>query len=422
MKVLLANSPFRGGGITTYAVQLIKCLSEDVELSVLLADDEKAPIKDERVKVYYYNTHKLTIKNALFFIKLINEEIKPDVIIVSAARILPIIAPYLNDNIKIITVSHSGRFFHSEYSAVNHPYIDNIIAASSDYNKEFLLKKCHVGNPEKIKVIYNFMDFDEELENLRFSKPHQSPIKIVFVNGSSAHKAPDIVANVIIELLKTDLDFRFYWMGRTIIPLTTTIFKHSKFKDPKQLFPKDDRLIFPGYIASKREFDKFTASANIVIAPSRNEGCSMAILEGHRAGSIFIVADYKNSNREIVEKGNSGFVVKGNDIARYVGIIKDIIINPEKYAEYYENSHKTFVNYLTYPIWKEKIFSVINGPLSHRKRKEEPSVIGLVRGIVRMNWLLFSRQIESTLCITIPSYMGFRRLYHKVRRKVTNKR
>ena len=206
-------------------------------------------------------------------------------------------------------------------------------------------------------------------------------------------------------------------MVRPIIPLTSTIFKYSKFKDPKQLFPNDKRLIFPGYIASKRDFDRFTASANIVIAPSRNEGCSMAILEGHRAGSLFIVADFKNSNREIVEKGNSGFVVKGNDIDGYVNIISDIITNPDKYEKYYENSHNTFTSYLTYPIWKEKIFSVINGPLSHKKRKEKTSVIGLIRGIIKMNWLLFSCQIESTLCITLPSYIGFRRLYRKVGRK-----
>ena len=110
MKILLANSPFGGGGITTYAVQLIKCLSADSELTVVLSDDKIAPIKDERVKVLYNDTKLLTIKNACYFIDLINNIIKPDVVIASAAPIIPVIAPFHNDSIKIITVSHSGRY------------------------------------------------------------------------------------------------------------------------------------------------------------------------------------------------------------------------------------------------------------------------------------------------------------------------
>lgn len=427
MKILLANSPFRGGGITTYAVQLIRCLAEDAELAVVLADDKKSPITDKRVKVYHYNTQNLSVKNARFFIRLINEEIKPDVLIISAANILPVIAPYLNDNIKIISVSHSGRFFHSEYSAVNHKYIDNIIAASSEYNKEYLLRKCHVKDSDKIKVIYNFLDKDEELENLRYLKPQKRPISLIFVNGGSVHKSPDLVARIVIELLKTDLNFRFYWMGTSTIPLTTTLFRHSKFKNVKQLFPDDKRLVFPGYIASKRDFDKFTASANIMLAPSRNEGCSMALLEGHRAGCIFLVADYENSNREIVEKGNSGLVVNRNDIDGFISIISDIINNPSKYEDYYENSHNTFITYLSYPIWKEKIFSVINSPSSHSRRKKNSNRLGLIINIFKMKWLLLSCQIDQTLRYSFPSFYTFRKLYYTIglkgakMQKTTNK-
>ena len=413
MKILLANSPFRGGGITTYAVQLIKCLSEDAELSVVLADDKKFPITDKRVKVYYHDTHNLTIRNAKLFIKLINDEIKPDVVIVSAARIIPIIAPYLNDNIKIVTISHSGRFFHSEYSAINHKYIDTIIAASSEYNKQYLIEKCHISNPDKIQVIYNFMNRDEELENLRKQKPEQHPIRLVFVNGGSVHKSPDLVAKIVFELLKTNLDFRFYWMGNPVVPLTTTFFKHTKFKNVKDLFPKDERLIFPGYIASKRDFDMFTARANIMIAPSRNEGCSMALLEGHRAGCMFLVADYENSNREIVEKGNSGIVVNRNDVDGFVSVIRDVILNPTKYNNYYENSHKTFESYLTYPIWKEKLFSVISSPVSHFQRKTNVTRMGLLFNIHKMKWLRFRCQIEQTLCFSLPAFISFRKLYYK---------
>ncbi len=111
MKVLLVNSPFGGGGITTFANQLIACLSGDTELTVVLGDDKKAPITNPLVKVIYHDTMSLTVDNAMYFVDLINNIEKPDVVIVSTAIIIPIIVPYLNDNIRVMTVSHSGRFF-----------------------------------------------------------------------------------------------------------------------------------------------------------------------------------------------------------------------------------------------------------------------------------------------------------------------
>ncbi len=416
MKILLANSPFGGGGITTYATQLIECLSRDAELTVVVSHDKRAPITNPNVTVIYRDTEDLSIQNALYFIDLINNQIRPDIVLVSAARILPVIIPFLSNSIKVITVSHSGKYYYSEYCAINNKYIDRIIAASSDYNKKFLERKYSIKNPRKIKVIYNFLDGDEELESIRFSKPNQRPIRIVYAGGASVHKSPDLVAKVVTELLKTDLDFVFYWMGKPIIPLTTTVFKRSKLKSVKQLMPEDKRLIFPGYIPSKRDFDKLIGSANIIIAPSNNEGCSMALLEGHRAGSIYIVADYGNSNREIVSKGNSGFVINHKRVDEFVSLISKIISHPEEYKHLYENSHATFKDYLTYSTWKESIMEVLNSPLNHKKRKKQVNRISLLIGAFKIRWIEIFGLIEGFFKQTLPSYISFRIQYNKYKR------
>lgn len=417
MKVLLANSSFRGGGITTYATQLIDCLSTDTDLTVVLGDDKAAPIKDSRVKVLNYDTKSLTIENCLCFIHLINNELKPDVIIASAATIIPVIAPFLSDNIKVFTVSHSGRFFHSDYSAVNHRYLDGIIAASSDYNKKYLEKKFHINDESKIKVIYNFMNEDDEIENLRLTKKDQKSISIMYAGATSVHKSPELVAKIVRNLLKTDLDFRFYWTGNPTIPLTTTVFKHSKLKTIQQLLPQDDRLIFPGRIPSKREYDRLLGSANIMLAPSKNEGCSMAVLEGHRSGSIFVVADYGNSNREIVEKGDSGFVINHKDVNAFVRVISSIISNPQEYSEIYENSHNNFKNLLTYNIWRKKIFDVLNGHSNHERRRAEISKVSLRWSILRMKWLQKKSLFDVFFQLSLPAYLSFKMQYHNSKKK-----
>lgn len=416
MKVLLANSPFLGGGITTYATQLIQCLSGDTDLTVVLGDDKAAPIKDPRVKVLYHNTKLLSISNALFFIHLINDDIKPDVIIASAATIIPVIAPFLDDGIRVFTVSHSGKFFMSDYSAINHKYLDGIIAASSDYNKQYLERKFHIENKNKIKVIYNFMDGDDDIEALRFEKSTQNPISIVYAGATSVHKSPELVAKIVNRLLSTDLKFKFFWTGNNPMPLSKTIFKYSKLKSVEQLMTKDERLVFTGRIPSKQEYDKLLGSANIMLAPSKNEGCSMAVLEGHRAGCIFVVADFKNSNSEIVRKGNSGFIVDHRDVDKFVDIISDIIKNPQAYTEFYKRSHNTFTSLLTYPIWRTKIFEVINGEYNHKKRKSAVSKTSILYGIMRMKLLQKESLYNVFFLLTLPSSLS---LYWQYR---TNKR
>ena len=420
MKVLLANSPFFGGGITTFCKELATCLSNDTELTVVLTSDAKSPIEDANVEVLYHDTTTLTVKNALFFIDLINNHIKPDVLIISAATIVSVIIPYLNDNIKVITVSHSGKYFYSDYCAVNHKYIDKIIAASSEYNKRYLERKFHIRNKDKIKVIYNFVADDPELEALRFKKREQTPISIVFAGGSSIGKAPELVAKILKALLKTDLDFKFYWTGKSNIPLTTTIFKRSKLKQIQQLFSSDERLVFPGRIPDKRDFDKLTGSANIMLAPSKNEGCSMALLEGHRAGSIFIVADYENSNSEIVRNGNSGFVVNHKDIDDFVAIIGKIINNHSSFYKYYENSHNTFIKELSYPVWKERVFSVLNGTKNHKQRKSKVTTWGLLRGILTIKRLYYMSLLNRFLDLSFPSYLSFRRQFRDINNRGNN--
>jgi len=422
MKVLLVNTALGGGGgIATYAKQLIDCLSADSEMTAILGKGKKLPINNSNVRILYHDVELLTVANALFFIDLINNDIAPDIVIASKATIIPVIVPYLNDHIKVITVSHSGKYFESDYCAVNNEYVDRIIAASSEYNKRYLEKKFHIKDKEKIKIVYNFLANDEEIENLRFKKKDQTPISIVYAGSSAVSKSPELVTQIISALLKTDLDFRFYWTGgEPTVPLTTNVFKFSKLKNVKQLFPKDDRLIFPGRVPDKRDFDFLMGSANIQLAPSANEGCAMALIEGHRAGSIFIVADYENSNREIVDKGNSGFVVNHCDVEAFVNRITDIIKNPAAYEKYYENAHNTFLNYHSYPVWKKQLFEVINAPVNHITRKKKISKFGLWRSIFQMKWLLKMSLVNRFFELSLPSFISFYKQFKTVNKVYEN--
>lgn len=48
MKILLVTSSFRGGGITSYAHEVVNCFSKGNDMSVIIGDDTQLPLTDQR--------------------------------------------------------------------------------------------------------------------------------------------------------------------------------------------------------------------------------------------------------------------------------------------------------------------------------------------------------------------------------------
>ena len=383
MKILLANSSFGGGGITTYAHELINCLTQDYELTVMLGDDSKYPINNPKVTVYHYDCDNLTVKNARAIISLINETIRPDIIIASNALIIPIIAPFLLNTIKIFTISHSGKLFRSDYSTINHRYLDGIIAASSEYNKAYLHRRFNVPL-KKIEVIYNFIRDYNGIEAVIKEKKESDDFIITYPCGGAAGKGPDVILKIAHELSKTDCKFKFYWTGKTMMPFKTLL-NFFKKKDFKEYMPKDNRFVFPGRFPHKDDIDKLMAKSDVLLFPSRNEGCSMTLLEALRDETIPFVTEHKHSNREIVKDGVNGFVINHKDIKRFVNEICLLMKEKEQKDLMMINARASYLHDFTYERWNEQIAKVLLKETNHLLRKEKISNLCLAFYILRIN-------------------------------------
>lgn len=387
MKILLANSSFGGGGITTYAHELIDALWSDHQLYVMLGDDSVAPIDKIKATVIYQNCKISTLKNAIQVLKIINEQIHPDLLIASGATLIPVIAPYLSNDIKVVTVSHSNKYTDSDYAAFNHQYVDRIVAASSIYNKKYLERKFNIKDKEKIQVIVNFVADNPDAPSLIKEKQDTKQVSIVFVGAGNAPKTPEIALSILKRLIKTDWDFKFFWTGNTLIPLTK-FFAFRGIKEVRQLVPDDERVIFTGRISDKKELDKLVAGCTIFLAPSRREGCSMALVEAIRDGSISIVADYKNSNRILVKDGYNGYVISRFCVSKFIDRIGDIINNFYKYRNMPIVARDTYNNQLTYEVWYNAInYKVLQCETRHEPRRSHFDESRIVSDIKRFKRL-----------------------------------
>ena len=366
MRILLASSSFAGGGITSYAHELINCYSEGNDFSVIIGNDEQSPIKKAGVKVYKYDCSDISFSNIRSIIKLINEEICPDVLISSCAKVIALALPYLNDSIKIITVSHSLKYIEADIAAFNYQYSDVVIALSN-YNKEYLNKAFNIQDDNKVRVVYNFVNEYYGADGILEKKKQNKDVSIVFPGGAAASKAPEIVVQVLNRLLDTDLRFKFYWLGSTSIHLIR-YFPIFPNKDIIDIVKTDDRVLFTGKVP-REEAEEIMANADIILSPSRREGCPISLIEAMRVGVIPIVSDYENANREIVREGVNGFVVNHNDINLFVTIIKEVILDKDKYYLVYDKAKETYQKELCYDVWKRKMNELIHrSRVLHRKR------------------------------------------------------
>ena len=371
MKILLCSSSFGGGGITSYAHELIENYSAGNEFYVMLGSDKKSPIKNNKVKVLYYDRSDISIQNLKKAIQIINEEIKPDIVINSFAKVISLIAPYLNNNIKLITVSHSLKYIEAELAGMNNKYVDNIIALSHS-GKRYISKHFSIKDTDKISVIYNFVGEHPNADEYCNAKKLNKTINIVYPGGCAGSKTPELVIQVLRELQKTDLNFKFYWMGGNYIHLS----RHFPFlgvNDIRDFVKSDERIVFTGKIP-REEANEIISNANIFFSPSRREGCPMSLIEAMRVGAICIVSDFPIANKEIIEDGVNGYVIPHTDIQGFVKRIKDVINNHAEYIHIYDNSYKTYYEKLRYENWKRQMDEIINNPnTSHKARLKQIS-------------------------------------------------
>lgn len=363
MRILILSSKFGGGGISAYVHELIKCFSGHHELSIVLGDDSANKIKDNNVRVYYLDNADISEENAVKILTLINEDIHPELIIGSQSCILPLIAPFIDDDIRIITVSHSLKYVEADIAGYNSQYYDSVVALS-EYGKKHLIQRFCQHSKGKVVVIPNSVASVDGIEKICRTKEGSNVISIVYPGGTNPPKTPEIVVRTLLELKKTNSVFNFYWLGNTNCPI-----KHlSTVKDVREIFNDDPRIHIMGFIP-REDALSLMEKANIVLLPSRREGSSVSLLEAMCRGTIPIVADFNNANKEVVVDGENGFIIKHRDKKKFAEKIIDIINNPSSISRLYHKTYLSFQENYSYDIWFSKMGELINSISNNHKRR-----------------------------------------------------
>lgn len=357
MKILLATTviSLNGGGIASCNYEIRNALNENNVFHALT--NESSSLLEGYDKVY--SVPELMLSGYESYQRLLSEINREsyDIIINSDSSPITILAPFIKS--PILTISHTYNNMPAIEAGYNHKYVSKIVALSSA-GETFLQKYFHIKNKSKLCYIYNFVRHKDIC--VFKQKANCEKLKIVFPGGASLMKYPEMVLGAVNKLIKTNLDFDFYWLGGLTLPLR----KFSLPQTINQLAADDSRIHFTGKIP-REEALRYIENANIFLLPSRAEGCPMTLVEAMCTGCIPIVGDAKHVCREILEDGQFGVIVKqGSSVDLYNAII-DIIKNHSNYIKNYQLTYEYSKANLSEDIWCKHMYKAIEEAIRVKK-------------------------------------------------------
>ncbi len=313
---------------------------------------------DADLNAVHFDGDDYSVGNAFRLIDFINSS-GADIVINSAFGLLSLVTPYLSDSIKVINVSHfvSGRYAYA--AGLNAAYADAVITLSE--RNRIRYRKALA---DKTHVVYNRLADSVTPSDRPFPS---CPIKIVFPGGSNRFKAADIVYKVLMRLLRTDLDFEFYWIGNTYLAGR----RHVKgfITDIADALPADRRIRRVGRV-ERDEAKEIIGDADVFLLPSRAEGFPIALSEALSHRCIPIISDARHGSFDLVENGVSGIVVEQSDVEGYTNAIIDIITSPGKYAAMACRAMSDARERLSLEAWRGSMDAILGLPPNHKRRRQ----------------------------------------------------
>lgn len=207
----------------------------------------------------------------------------------------------------------------------------DLIIVPSEY-----LKKVVKGwgvEEGKISVIYNAVDFEKtNLPKEEARKKIGIPGNIILSSGRLVPwKGFRMLIKIMPRLLELNQFFRLVIVG------------DGPEKKNLELMVKNmglDRKVFVVGKKSKEELSIYLAASDMFVLNSGYEGFSHQILEVMAAG-VPVIASAMGGNKEVIEQGENGFLVRYNDEFNLVEAIKGLWQSPELQKEFSEKGKET---------------------------------------------------------------------------------
>lgn len=192
--------------------------------------------------------------------------------------------------VPMISIGHMSKSSIATLACYNNEFVDHVVAISSDMQLAFLRKygipahKCHL------------VPGGVDIRSITRPKEPGRPLRVIFAGGDNKrYKSADLISALVQTHGQNLAGIHLDWFGHPR-------HQYGPVKPGGMSVSIADRL-------PRDEFLEKMRAADVLLFPSRYEGCPLALMEGMRAGLVPIAADGIGAMRWMIQSGVNGFVL-----------------------------------------------------------------------------------------------------------------
>jgi glycosyltransferase involved in cell wall biosynthesis len=210
--------------------------------------------------------------------------------------------------------------------------------------------------PAPAVVVPNGVDterFHPNIEAPAWYRPPHAKTVIGFGARLAPQKRPEDIIRAAALLVPDHPDVAFVIAGDGS--------RRSEYEALARTLGVEHAVRFVGYVADMRSF---YASVDIVVLPSRSEGCPNVVLESMAMRRALVVSDSAGS-REVVTSGINGLIYPVGDVGALTTALRSLVENPVLCATLARHGYERAVGSFDAQVSASRLAGVLRRQLAH---------------------------------------------------------
>lgn len=222
----------------------------------------------------------------------------------------------------------------------------------SEYARDFIVNNFN----ENVRVLHNCVEDESSLYHFVGKKKESEKTKFLALGTIEERKGYDIYIDAYLsmnEKLKTKCEV--HYAGRLL--------DWAKwFYEPLMIKTKnEDGVIYHGTVNEREKLMQLMYECDCVVVPSRDESCSLVVLEAAMMGKPIIVTE--NIGAKYLITPECGWIVKTGDKEALKTVFEDIVNNPTQLKNMGIVSRRRYEETSTYRIYSQNLLNAVEDNL-----------------------------------------------------------
>ena len=290
MKILIGiSNPFdKGSGIAAAAKALSEGLLAHGDEVVIASPEFADPAWLTRHEVSHVRTDPNEPQaDAARRVLRVLTELRIEGVINNDNSVVQSLAPLCG--VPFVSIMHLPRHAIGALAAYNSAYLDYVVAISPDMQRAAI--ESYGLAVHKVPLVYNGVP---DCAGPLAARANDGPLNVIFAGGGNHRKGADLMLKLVRRCDFSAQELLLHWFD--VLP-----------EGLRRQLENIPFVRLHGRVPAN-EFLDHLGSADVLLMPSRLEGCPMALLEAMCRGVVPIVSDGMGAMRWIVHSGHNGFV------------------------------------------------------------------------------------------------------------------